>query len=412
MGSVLRSQDVLRIAFQARRYAAAMTVAAASPVTSRLERLAAYLEQDPGNAALLADTCDAAIECGELERAQAYVEAARRLALDSLEWSFRQARIAMARRELPRAIDLLRRLRADTGGDPVLAHDLAYAHLMQGEFETCRELVQPWLDDERATELAPEQSEALQLLWLRAMHRLRRLDEAMQWAHGRSEAGTLHAAALGAASLIALDLEDFTTARDFADAALAADRRQVEALVARGSMALAAGESAHAQELLKQALQCNPEDGRTWSALGMASLQAQDLGQAESQLEHAVGFMPGHVGSRHALGWARLLGGKHAGALAAFRAALEIDRNFAETHGALGLVLALAGDAAASRHHLAVADRLDAANLTGRYARALLAGEVSDPAALRKLAIRLLDSRGLLAGALGATVLQQITRRD
>jgi Flp pilus assembly protein TadD len=318
----------------------------------------------------------------------------------------------MARRELPRAADLLQRLRANTGDHPVVAHDLAYVHLLQGAFETCRETVEPWLDPGRDSKLPPEQTQALQLLWLRAMHRLQRLDEAMQWARDQALAATLQPAALGAASLIALDLEDFAGARDFADAALAAQPRQVEALVARGSVALATGDTAQAKRLLQQALECNPDDGRTWSALGMASLQAQDLAGAQAQLERAVAGMPGHIGSWHALGWARLLQGKRADAQAAFRAALELDRNFAETHGALGLVLALAGDEAASRHHLEVADRLDAANLTGRYARALLAGEASDRAGLEKLARRLLDRRGFFAGVLSDTVLHHASRRD
>lgn len=389
-----------------------MTVAAPTSAASRLERLAAYLEQDPGNAALLADTCDAALACGQLERAQACADSAERLALDPAQWGFRQARIAMARRELPRAVELLQRLRADTGDHPVLAHDLAYAHLMQGESEKCRQLVEPWLDDERAGGLVPEQVQALQLLWLRAMHRLQRLEAAMQWARGKLRDGTLHPQARGAASLIALDLEDFAAARDFADAALAADPRQVEALVARGSVALASGETAQAERLLQQALRCNPEDGRTWSALGLARLQARDLPGAQSQLERAVHFMPGHIGSWHALGWARLLQGNGAGALAAFRAALGIDRNFAETHGALGLVLALSGNASESRHHLEVADRLDPANLTGRYARALLAGEAGDRAAIEKLVVRLLDRRGPFGGVLGDAVLHHTSARD
>lgn len=396
----------------ARRYAGAMTVAEPSPAARRLERLSDYLEQDPGNEALLADTCDAALACGQLERAQACADAAQRLAPDAAQWLFRRARIALARRDLPRAADLLQRLRADMGNHPVLAHDLAYVHLLQGAFESCRETIEPWLDADQASELPPEQSQALQLLWLRAMHRLQHLEEAMNWARRQMTAGTLQPAGCGAASLIALDLEDFTTARELSDAALAADPRQVEALVARGSVALATGETAQAQRLLQQALECNPEDGRTWSALGIASLQAQDFAGAEAQLQRAVEGLPGHIGSWHALGWARLLQGDRAGALAAFRAALDIDRNFAESHGAVGLLLALAGDPAASRHHLELADRLDPANMTGRYARALLAGEAGDRAALEKLVRRLLDRRGIFGGVLSDTVLRHTHLRD
>jgi tetratricopeptide (TPR) repeat protein len=384
-----------------------MSDAAASSARARLQRLAAYLEQDPANVALLGDACDAAIACGLHEQAERYAAAGERLADDPSPWLFRRARSAIARRELATAAALLERLRAAMGDDPVVVHDLASVRLLQGRFEDTAALVQPWL---AAPRLPAEHVQALQLLWLRAMHRLQRLDEALDWARAQSEAGTVQPAALGAASLIALDQEDFAAARAWADAALAADARQPEALVARGSVALASGDTAVATRLLEQALQCNREDGRTWSALGMASLQAQDFPRAQSQLERALRLMPGHVGTWHALGWARLLQGERAGALQAFRSALEVDRNFAETHGALGLVLALSGEATAAREHLDIADRLDPANVTGRYARALLAGDASDRAAIERVARRLLDRPGFFGGTLAETVRARLHR--
>jgi Flp pilus assembly protein TadD len=156
--------------------------------------------------------------------------------------------------------------------------------------------------------------------------------------------------------------------------------------------------------LLRRALQCNPEDGRTWSALGFASLRDGRFAAAQEELARAVRTMPDHVGTWHALGWARLLQGDAAGARSAFEQALALDRNFAETHGALGLVLAASGARQQALHHLDLADRLDRANVTGRYARAVLAGEAGNPAALRELARRLLDREGLFGGKLADAV--------
>ena len=388
-----------------------MSVAAASPANERLQRLAAYLEQDPGNEALLAEACDAAIACGAHDQAEAFIAAADALPGDTAPWLFRRARIAIARRELARAADLLQSLRQLAGRHPVLDHDLGYVHLLQGDALACRELVQPWLHGDSAT-VDPEALAALQLLWVRALHRLQALDELMEWARAQADAGALAARAQGAASLVAIDTEDFAVARAWADTALAVDPQQPEALLARGSVALADGETAQAMGLLQRALQCNPEDGRIWSALGLASLQAQDLPGARSQLERAVTGMPGHVGTWHALGWACLLQHDRAAALAAFRQALEIDRNFAETHGALGLLTALAGDAEGARHHLDVAERLDPRNVTGHYARALLAGDAGDRAAMERLSRRLLDRPGFFGGTLADTVLSRTRRRD
>jgi tetratricopeptide (TPR) repeat protein len=388
-----------------------MSTAAASPA-ERLQRLAAYLEQDPANAALLADACEAAIACGQFTRAEGYIAAAERLGLEPAPWLFRRARMAIARRDLAQAADLLEQVHASAGDHPLVAHARAHVHLLQGEFEACLALVEPWLDAGRSAGLPGEDLQALQLLRLRAMHRLHRLDEAMAWARAQSDAGLLLPAARGAASLIAVDLADFATAREWASTALAVDPRQVEALVALGSVLLATGEVARAGTLLERALERNPDDGRTWSALGMASLQAGEFAQAQARLERAVRGMPDHVGTRHALGWARLLQGDRTGALEAFQQALQLDRNFSETHGALGLVMGLCGDAAASRHHLEVADRLDRANVTGRYARALLAGDAGDRDAVERLARRLLDRPGFFGGKLSEDLLSRTRGRD
>ncbi len=373
--------------------------------TARLERLDRYLQQDPYNITLLADAWEIALACGAHERAAAYLDAAERVAPAAPEWTFRRAQLCLVRRELERAAALLQRLIDAGAAQPAVVHDLAYVRFLQQDFAGCRSLLQgalgPCLGD------ADPSLEAFQVLWLRASHRLQALEEAWTWARQRAGGGGLAPAAKGVASLLAVDLGDFDGAREFADAALAADPLQLEALVARGCVALAAGELEAARQLLQRALQLQPEDGRIWSALGYASLHAGELALAQSQLERAVGFMDEHIGTWHALGWARLLQGDRAGARAAFEHALALDRNFAESHAALGLVLALAGEGDPARRHLELADRLDARNVTGGYARALLAGDAGDAHRLQALARRLLDRPGLFGRKLSDAVISR-----
>jgi tetratricopeptide (TPR) repeat protein len=260
-------------------------------------------------------------------------------------------------------------------------------------------LVQPWLQDS-ARSVPAEDLQALQLLWLRATHALGLVQEARAWLGQAAPAGELPPALAAAASLLAVDADDFAAAKSLADAALAALPGQPEALVARATVALAEGDAAAARDLLLPALERNAEDGRTWATLGLASLQAQELVAAQRQLERAVALMPDHVGSWHALGWTRLLRHDLAGAGQAFEQALALDRNFAESHGGVGLVLALRGEHAAARRHLALAARLDPRNVTGGYAQALLAGEASDAQRLQQLAARLLDRPGFFDASL------------
>lgn len=375
--------------------------ASSSSAAARLERLEQYLQQDPANAALLADACEEAIAAGQHERALMHIDAAERLGLEPAAWTFRRASICIARRDLDQADVLLQRL-LSANDHPAIAHALAHVHFLRGDDAAARSLVQPWLA--AAVTVDPQTSEALQMLWLRSMHRSHLLADAMAWLQQQEAAGRLQPRAKGPASLVAIDSSRFDLALAWAEAALAVDASQVEALAARAYVAMAQRQPALATQLLETALRANPEDGRTWSALGYASLQARQLPRAQEQLERAVRLMPGHVGTWHALGWTRLLRQDTAGALEAFRCALELDRNFAESHGALGLVLALMGEAAQAEHHLVRAQKLDAANVTGRFARAVLANEVQDLARLAELADRLLDRPGFFGGKLSDAV--------
>jgi Flp pilus assembly protein TadD len=376
--------------------ASSATFAPMNPSTSassvRLQSLAGYLHQDPDNAALLAEACDAAMACGRHEQAQLYIATAERLSLAGAEWQLRRAQLSIAQRDLPRARALLEQLRCSCGDHPVVVHDLAYVHLLQGDAAASRDLLQPWMGTGVApADLPADQCGALQVLWLRACHRTGLLQQAWEWALAVDAMGKLQPQAAGVASLIALDLDQFESARTLAATALAADTGQVEALVARGSLALASGATAEATALLERALELNGEDGRTWSALGFASLLARKLPLARSQLERAVQAMPDHIHTWQALGWTRLLLNDGEGALLAFRTALRLDEEAADSHGALGLALLLVGHGAEAEHHLQTADRLAPDDSIGRHARAAAAGagvacDETDPLLQRLLA--------------------------
>lgn len=374
-----------------------MTSTATFPAETRLDRLQRYLQDDPHNGVLLADAFDEALSSGAWESASRLARLAEDEHLAQPAWQFRRARLCIALRDLQRAAELLEALQRTIGESPVLSHDLAYVRLLQGEFEACRALLQPWLEDDDAV---PETRAALQVLWLRASHRLQLVAQAREWTQRQHEAGALSPAVLGVASLVALDASDFESAKSWSHASLQADLRIPEALVTAAYVALAEGHTGRARRCLQGAIELNPCDGRTWSVLGLASLHARDLPLAQRQLETAVQYMPDHIGTWHALGWTRLLQGDRARALEAFQRALALDRNFAESHGATGLLLALEGQRAQAEHHLDVADRLDAGNVTARYARALIAGDAGDMQSLQRLALRLLDRPGFFGGKL------------
>lgn len=367
--------------------------------TSRLDRLEGFLREDPANPNLLADACEAALQAGQHDRALMHIRSARALGLDRRPWDFLEAQVYIAQNQLQAAQALLETLRMSRPDDPAVAHDLAYIKLLQNDFEACRILVEPWIGD-AAAQLPVQQADALQALWLRAAHRLQLLDEAWAWAEAQAKAGRLQPAAAGVASLIAIDADHYKEALALSERALEHQPRQLEALVARATVALAQQNMQLAVQLLNRALESNPQDGRTWSALGFASMQAKNLPLAQTQLERALETMPAHVGTWLGLGWARLLQGNAGGATQAFEQALALDRNYSESHACVALVLAMRGEQAEAQKHLDLADRLDRANVFGRFVRALIAGEIRDGAQVRDLFIRLLDMPGPLDGRL------------
>jgi Flp pilus assembly protein TadD len=107
----------------------------------------------------------------------------------------------------------------------------------------------------------------------------------------------------------------------------------------------------------------------------------------------ALTFIPAHIGTWHGQGWAQVLRRDLAAARRSFQAALELDRNFAESHGALAVVLALEQQEQAARKHIELAKRLDVEGLSARYAEAVLTGEAQDTQAVQRLAQRLLGGR-------------------
>ena len=366
--------------------------------TSRPDRLAdleRFLAHDPANDPLLGDICDLALSLGLHERAEAALlratEADRRDGREPPErWRARELKLLFAQNRRDEADALLVALVDRYGPQPALMHDRAWIAFIRGEFARCVELLEQ-LD--LSGPMPTVKAAPVQALYVRALHRDDRADDAVTWADRVSAAGMLAPVAAAAASLSAIDAARFDSASRLAQAALAADGNLIEALVARASLHLATRSPARAIPLLEHALTIAGTDGRTWSTLGFARLQLEDAEGALAALERATQFMPEHVGTWIGLGWTRLLLGHLLAARQAFESAVALDRNAAESQGSLAVAMVASGDRAAADTRIELALRLDAACLSARYARHLLEGGPTDPASVRRLARELLAGR-------------------
>ncbi|WP_399678698.1 hypothetical protein [Xenophilus sp.] len=364
----------------------------------RLARLERFLAQDPGNAALLIDAFETALACREWERAQALMQQGRQRGADPLGWRMREGDFWLAQQRHDRARSVYDSLQVPDPAPPglgdVLLHNLAYIDFQEGRHTQALQRLAPIME---AAEAAPPAHAAwpmLACLWLRVLHHDRQHDRALAWTRAHAAGQGTMPPVLGVASLIALDAGRLDEAQRWAAASMqASEAPPTEALVTLASIASYAGNGPQAVALASEAVRRAPAEGRAWSALGFAQLLAQALGPARSAFDKALEHMPSHVGTWHGLGWTQLLQGERDGALRSFESALALDRNFAESHGAVALVHVLDERRELAQQACEIALRLDRDNLSGRYAQALLAGEVQDAQGLQRLVRRLLGAR-------------------
>ncbi|MDP9933617.1 tetratricopeptide repeat protein [Variovorax paradoxus] len=394
----------------------------------RLDRLDGFLGQDPFNNALLIDAFETALSCGEWARARLRLEQGQALDNEPLAWRLREGDFWLAQQRYEEALGVLEALSKTPNPPPgfaeVLLHNLAFIDLKRGRYQDCIARLAPSIEAAAVSldsaDLKPAvATRALQQLWLRALHHDGQLTRAMTWAKDAEARGGLDACAAGVASLIAIDASDLLAARRWSTAGLggsAPDEPPVEVLVAQASLALAARDAGRAAALTDAALRRHPDEGRAWSTRGFAALLAGDLGAANAAFVRALSTMSAHIGTWHGLAWTQIQQGDLPAARTSFEAALALDRNFAESHGGLAVVLAMQQLRQDAEAHAALALRLDKSNVSGRYAHALLSGEVKDADALQRLARRLLGGRaaplgGDMADLLRATG-QEPERKD
>jgi tetratricopeptide (TPR) repeat protein len=358
---------------------------------AQLQRLLGYAQADPGNLVLRADIFERALTIGDHVCAQAQVRwALERHAIDP-GWRHRLALLDMAQGEWGEAAQLLQGLIDEGRDEPVLRLNLASALMGQERNEEAVALLEPLV----AAHLAAL-PEALTFM-LRALHRQGELEEGLAL-FMKHEGQCQSAETFGVASLMAVDEERIDDAQRWSARALASQPSQHEAQVAAASVRLGERDAQGALRLLQAAVQRHPQDGRSWSAVGMALLLSGDLPGARDAFERAVSAIPKHIGSWHGLGWTVMFQNDMAAAVAAFNRAMELDRNFADTHGALAVAQALQGDATAAQASMRRAQGLDPSSLSAKFAQAILNGETADRAKFLEVARAALaehrDARG------------------
>lgn len=380
-----------------------MTASQASdnPALARLARLAAYLERDPENLSLRADIFDTALSAGAFDEAQRQVVWALTRNPADFAWRHKLVLLDMARGEWDEARALLGSLEAEGLGGPVVRYNLAYVDFAQGRVADAEAKLGPLVAE--AVEQVPESLATL----VSCQHLRGAPDEAIATFARHAARVPVSPAALGAASLAAIDADAGASAAAWAEQALRADAHQVEARVAKATLLLGARDAAGALSLLSEVLARKPGDGRVLSTVALAQMLAGQLQAARPLFQRAIEAMPTHIGTWLGYGWCLFFMKDNAGARAAFERALALDENFGESHGAIAVVEAADGHEEAARAAIRRARGLDPRSLAAAYAQGLLDGEAQDTERFIALAQRSLsrhtmpDGRSLSESVLG-----------
>ena len=331
---------------------------------SSLQRLSAFLAQDPGNTELACEVFDLHFTAGNFSDARNVLDALPDEARHHVGVRFRQARLDLVAGDYAQAERTLTELAASGHDGPAIAHDIAFAQLCQRNLEAAHASIETAVDRHGETP-------ALRILQARVA--LMRKDyEAAQGALTHALRLDPHdATAHGLRALAWLDAGDEAQAARTADACLAQHPDQHEALLAAGTAALWRGEAERSAAHYTRALERFPNSGRALSGMAQCRMAAGDLEGARALLERAVVAMPDHIGTWHALGWIQLLSGDLDLAENSYTEALALDRNFAESHGGLAVVALLDERYTEGEEAMKRALRLDPNGISGRYARSL-----------------------------------------
>lgn len=382
-------------------------LSAAQTDTARLQRLRGYLQQDPRNATLLADALGSALQLRDHDAAAALAAHAEQLQVLSPTLAAQLCVHHLQSGNVSSALDYGRAALAQGADSPAMRYNTAWAAHLCGAFdESLQHLLQAFPQASAGTLDAC-------ILVARNLHHLDRCDEAsarltavlQQQDDATSDA--LRAEALGLRALLASDVGNRDAARSDARLALALLPGQADALLALADTQKEDGDFPAAAGNYTRAVQGQAHCPRGWSGLAQIHLAELSLDDAETCAQTAVAQMGEHIGSWHVLGWIHILKGNTGAARTAFDNAMTLDRNFADTHGSLAVLDAMAGDRTEAQRRIRVAERLDRQSLALQYARLLLLQQDEDADGSRALVRDVLARQAPASTQSGQTLVER-----
>lgn len=369
-------------------------------LTQRLARLETHLAVDPNNPRLLFDAADLCHQLGRLDRARDFLDQLLAFEPHHAPAHSLLGLVQLAQGQIPEAITTFQLL-VDSGlvAAPIY-YNLTYALLLDSRAEEAEPFAQ-----HAAAQLA--ELPAAGPLYVRTLHHCGKLAEAIDFAEKAVAQHPDHLGLYGILATLYLDSEDLFKAESFAKQVITTTPNDTDAATVLGMLALAHQDAITALSYFQIAASSKPNSGRAWAGHGMAAMLQGDLAKAATDLQQAVTYMPRHLGTWHALAWCQIFMKQPQEAKKTLVHALEMDRNFADTHGGLAIVAIMEGDLETAEAASKRALGLNPSSFPGLYAQSLLLQSANQPEQAQAIMNRLLNTAILTDG----TTLQQAVAR-
>lgn len=334
---------------------------------AKIARYRSFLQYDPNNLALATDLIDLLCDAHLFDQALVCIEQLPEQLQTATVLRIKKAEILLGNRDFETARNYVKQLFSNDSSllqNATLLHYFGLSQYFLGAYESA-------LDSfSNATNSDATNSNNWKFLAY-TCHQLNHLQEAINAAQQWVKIDPC-ADSYAYLAVLCFDNEEQELANTAALKALELNPLQSDALTIRGTLAIASNDLTLATTSIHQALSSNAKNGRAWLGQGLLLMSQGQLTKTISSLEEAHQLMPNHVGTLISLGWARVKCDDLQRAKLDFETAISLDRNFAESYGALACVFAMEGKVKDAEVNILLAKKLNPHNFSGNYARSLV----------------------------------------
>ena len=335
-------------------------------MTAQLNSLKKYLQEDSTNEPLLFDLIKLACQLKEFDLALTSINDFISNNGSSEQLIFNRATVYLLNHQPKSARADLQQITANHPEQiPSVEYNIAFSFYLERNFTQCLVCLNNIL------KFADSVSE-IRILLARVLYQQSDLLEANAALVPFLASYQSNAEALGLVAMILLDCNELNQSKICAKNALAIDNTQYDALLAQATFDLFELKPEKAMIILAKILKTQPTNGRALSLNAQSLMVLHNIDDAKQQFYLSVKYMDNHIGTWHLLGWCEFVGKNSELAKSAFEKALLIDKNFAESHGALAVIAITERNFELANKLIRIAKRLDSQCLSAEYAESLL----------------------------------------